>query len=198
MNPLFEMVQSVDSSVILWIFQSGGNLYLDQTAIFFHWAGIFRIPAILLGIFLWLKKETRPIAIILLTAVLASMIVTFLIKELVHRPRPYIMLGLTAADMLVQTSPTVSFPSGHTATAFTTATVISYFFRKWIVPALTLALMAGLARIYLIVHYPSDMVAGACVGILVALTVIYVAQKLQENEKFAFLKPDLKKDGNEI
>jgi len=194
MNPFFEMVQSVDSAVILWIFQTGGNLCLDQLAIFLNWVGIFRIPAILLGIFLWRKKETRPIAMILLAAVLTSMIVTFLIKELVHRPRPYIM-GLTAADMLVQTDPTVSFPSGHTATAFTTATVISYFFRKWMVPALTLALMAGLARIYLIVHYPSDMVAGACVGIFVALAIIYVAKKLQENEKFAFLRPDLKKDG---
>ncbi|MCL2549810.1 MAG: phosphatase PAP2 family protein [Methanimicrococcus sp.] len=194
MNP-FEMIQSFDLSVILWIFQTGGNLYLDRLAIGFHWAGTFRIPAIILGICLWFKKETRPIAIILLAAVLATWIVTFLIKELVHRPRPYIMLGLTAADMLVLTDPTVSFPSGHTSSAFASATVISYFFRKWVAPALTLALMAGLARIYLLVHYPSDVAAGAFVGIFAALTVIYFAKKLQENERFAFLKPDLKKDG---
>lgn len=195
MNQLFEIIQSFDLSVIQWIFQTGGTSLLDQFAIFLHWIGTFRIFAILLGIFLWSKKETRPIAIILLISVFASIIATTLIKELIDRPRPYIMLGLTAADMPVLTDPTASFPSGHTASAFAVAAVISYYFRKWTGPALVLAAAAGLARIYLLVHYPSDVAAGALVGMTASLAVIYIAKKLEENKTFKSWKTDRKKDG---
>ena len=191
---MFETIQSFDMSVIMWLFQTGGHLFLDQAAIFLHWLGAYKIPAFLLCIALWFKKETRPISIILLAAVFVSIAATSLIKELIERPRPYIMLGMTAADMLVSTNPAASFPSGHTSSAFAAAAAVSYYFRKWAVPALTLACAAGLARIYLLVHYPSDVVAGALLGIFAALAVICIAKKLQENEKFAFLKTNLKTD----
>lgn len=196
MSQILELIQSIDFSVILWIYQNGANPLLDTLAETLHWIGTFRIPAILLGIFFWFKKETRPITFVLFAAVLASLAATHLIKELADRPRPFIMLGLTAADMLILTDPTVSFPSGHATSAFATATVVSYYFRKWAVPAFAAAVAAGLARMYLLVHYPSDVIAGALVGIIVSLAVIYAAEKLQKRETFTFLRRNAEKKGD--
>ncbi len=170
---MFDFIQTIDFYIILQIYRAGGNPILDQAAVILSFLGTVRFGAIILSILFWMKKETRPITIVLLSAVLLSGGLTWIIKEIVDRPRPYIELGLTAADMLIQTDPTVSFPSGHATTAFATASVVSYYFRKWAVPAFLLAGIMGLSRIYLLVHYPSDVLAGAAVGILSAAFVIY-------------------------
>lgn len=186
MFELIQLIQSFDFYIILQIYQTGGNSFLDQIAVLFSYAGTLHLGALFLGLFFWMKKETRPITFILFSAVLLSAGITWIIKEIIDRPRPYIELGLTAADMLIRTDPTVSFPSGHTATAFTTATVVARYFKKWAIPALFLACLAGLSRIYLLVHYPSDVVAGALIGIMSAVFVIYFYQKIiqrMENEK---------------
>lgn len=84
--------------------------------------------------------------------------ITQLIKRLVNRPRPYI----TIKNIIPVDPPPCrySFPSGHTSTAFTLALVMAAF-----VPGLSalfyfLASMVGLSRVYLGVHYPSDVLAG--------------------------------------
>ncbi|MBZ3935497.1 phosphatase PAP2 family protein [Methanimicrococcus blatticola] len=186
MFELIQLIQSFDFYIILQIYQTGGISFIDTVAVLFSYAGSLRLGALFLCLFFWMKKETRPITFILFSAVLLSAGITWIIKEIIDRPRPYIELGLTAADMLIRTDPTVSFPSGHTATAFTTATVVARYFKKWAIPALFLACLAGLSRIYLLVHYPSDVVAGALIGIMSAVFVIYFYQKIiqrMENEK---------------
>lgn len=184
---MFEFIQTIDFYIILQIYQAGGNSFLDLIAVFFSYLGTLRAGAVILSLFFWMKKETRSIALILISAVLLSTCLTWLIKEIIDRPRPYIELGLTVADTLILTDPTASFPSGHASTAFTTAAVAGYYFRKWMVPALFLASIAGLSRIYLLVHYPSDVLAGAVIGIMSAIFVIYAYERLirikQRNEK---------------
>lgn len=179
---MFEFIQTIDFYIILQIYRAGGNLLLDQAAVLLSFLGTVRFGAILLGILFWMKKETRPITVILISAVLLSGGLTWIVKELVDRPRPYIELGLTAADMLILTDPTVSFPSGHTTTAFATASVVSYYVRRWAVPALILACVMGLSRMYLLVHYPSDVLAGALIGILSAAFVIYLYRRHQKTK----------------
>lgn len=192
---IIDLIQTVDFASISWIYQVGGNSVLDFIAILFSYLGSIRAGAIIFGIFFWFKKETRPITIILFSAILLSSGVTWLIKEIVDRPRPYIMLGLSAADLLIHTDPTVSFPSGHATAAFTTATVVSYYYRKWLIPAFLIACIAGLSRIYLIVHFPSDVFAGALIGISSALFTIFIynyiyrynerqKQKIKESNTF--------------
>ena len=178
MISFLDAVWSIDIGVISWIYQIGGNSLFDFIAILFSHIGTVRLIAVLLGIFFWMKKETRPITFILFVSIIVSSLLVGILKDIVDRPRPYILLGLTAADMLVHTNPLTSFPSGHTANAFITAAAIGYYFKKWLIPAFLTACAAGLARIWLLVHYPSDVVAGAIFGIFVFAVILLFFKSL--------------------
>jgi Membrane-associated phospholipid phosphatase len=181
MLPFLEIIQSADAAILFQIYQSGGNSFFDFTAILFSYIGTFRLAAILLGIFFWQKKETRQITYVLFASIIVSSLAVGFLKDITERPRPYITLGLTAADILVSANPYASFPSGHTANAFVTAAAVSYYFRKWLIPALLTAFVAGLSRIYLLVHYPSDVIAGAIIGISTVFVIILISKKLQKH-----------------
>lgn len=106
----------------------------------------------------------------------ATAVVTMGLKYLVGRPRPY----QAYPDDLICVKPewSPSFPSGHTSMAFGTATSLSLQYPRWYVavPALAWASAVGFSRMYLGVHYPSDVLAGALLGAASA----YVAFRVQE------------------
>ena len=90
-------------------------------------------------------------------------VLTYGLKEIVHRPRPYV----TYPDIMAyETETDFSFPSGHTSLAFATATALSLKYPKWyvIVPGYFWACSVGYSRMNLGVHYPSDVLAGAILG----------------------------------
>jgi undecaprenyl-diphosphatase len=87
-----------------------------------------------------------------------------LIKQLVKRPRPFRQMeGLTN---LIVPQDFFSFPSGHTAGAFVVALSVAPCYPWLAIPACLWAALVGFSRIYLGVHYPTDVLAGACLGIL--------------------------------
>jgi len=88
---------------------------------------------------------------------------TYLLKYSVNRDRPYI----TYPDIIHNSSEgSPSFPSGHTSSSFATATSLSLMYPKWyvIAPSFIWAGSVGYSRLYLGVHYPSDVAAGALLG----------------------------------
>jgi membrane-associated phospholipid phosphatase len=90
-------------------------------------------------------------------------VLTYSLKQLVARPRPYI----TYPDIQpTEPETSMSFPSGHTSFAFATATALSLSCPKWyvIVPSYAWACSVGYSRMNLGVHYPSDVLAGALLG----------------------------------
>jgi len=92
-----------------------------------------------------------------------DLFITLGLKYAIHRPRPH----TTYPDIIAYESETsLSFPSGHTSAAFAVATSLSLEYKKWYVavPAYAWAGTVGYSRMYLGMHYPSDVLVGALVG----------------------------------
>ena len=101
------------------------------------------------------------------------------VKYWLYRPRPLLLPGAIlrqAPELSGATDP--SFPSGHAAIAFMAATFLSARYPRWSPAFYVLAVMIGLTRIYLGLHYPSDVLAGALIGTVTAAVVLAVARRL--------------------
>ena len=144
-------------------------------------AGIFLI---LLSLALLIYKPTRRFGTAMLLGVTIGAICTNLfLKVFISRPRPYAdesslfhQLWLLVGQNLESDK---SFPSGHTTAAFaamTPAFILGKPKVKW--AAVIFAVLMGIARIYLVVHYPSDVLAGMIVGIFAGCVSVLIAQKL--------------------
>ncbi|MCC2097080.1 MAG: phosphatase PAP2 family protein [Hyphomicrobiales bacterium] len=106
-----------------------------------------------------------------LFAVLAGSGVASLILKRIGRARPKLLDdgGAFQFNPLIIKSSWASFPSGHSITAFAFAMALSYFLPRWRLPLLAAALLVGVSRVIVGAHYPSDVVAGACIGIVSAV-----------------------------
>lgn len=113
----------------------------------------------------------------------ATAVLTLTLKNIIKRPRPH----ETYPTIIYAKSSTGSyaFPSGHTSSAFSTATSLSLAFPKWYVtvPAFAYASAVGYSRMDLGVHYPSDVLAGALLGSSTAYLTFKMNKALQKNHK---------------
>lgn len=87
-----------------------------------------------------------------------------ILKPFVARIRPCDVN--TAVQLLIERPIDYSFPSGHTASSFAAASALYFSRKKLWIPTAVLAGMIGFSRLYLYVHYPTDVLAGALIGIM--------------------------------
>jgi undecaprenyl-diphosphatase len=88
-----------------------------------------------------------------------------LLKPLIARIRPCDVN--TTVTLLIARPSDYSFPSGHTASSFCSASALYFSRTRLWIPALVIASLIAFSRLYLYVHYPSDILAGAVIGILI-------------------------------
>lgn len=126
----------------------------------------------LVTLVLWLMN--RQLGALLFSSALAAFSIELplykLVKHIVRRSRPCEMLCSNESSIRVMDR--FSFPSGHTAGAFLMATVVSSFFPLISAAFFVWASLVGLSRIYLGVHYPTDVLAGMVVGVCCGTTGI--------------------------
>lgn len=121
---------------------------------------------IILGIGLLLWRRTRWTGAALLLALLLTALIGNLgIKPLVDRLRPCDIMGFT---LLAACPPDPSFPSGHTAASFASAGVLWWRRSAFFWPAVILAALIAFSRLYLFVHFPTDVLAGIVLGLCCA------------------------------
>lgn len=106
-----------------------------------------------------LKKN----ALFMLESFAISQAISFTVKPIVNKPRPH---EYDSTLISLKNATNGSFPSGHASEAFATATSLALINHKWyvVVPAYTWAGLVGYSRLYLGVHYPVDVIAGALLG----------------------------------
>ncbi|WP_040196571.1 phosphatase PAP2 family protein [Candidatus Soleaferrea massiliensis] len=162
------MLQYFDLPILQFIRTHIVHPALDPVMSFLDFHG-FGIPlCILIGAVLLCIRRTRKYGLICLAAVAVTGLVNLGIKELVARPRPFISHDLPP---LILPPVGYSFPSGHTQQAFTVATVLLFANKKLGVIAMAVASLVGFSRMYVGVHYPTDVLVGALLGIAIGFLV---------------------------
>lgn len=108
-------------------------------------------------------KTMKKQALFTLESFAFSQSLSFATKAIVNKPRPH---EADSTLISLKNATNGSFPSGHTSEAFATATSLALINHKWyvIVPAYTWAGLVGYSRLYMGVHYPADVFAGAALG----------------------------------
>lgn len=134
---------------------------------------------IALALVLLIFRRTRRLGLYVGAALLLDLVFCNLIlKPLVARPRPY---AVDPSVQLLIAAPTdFSFPSGHTASSFAAASALYFGKSRLWIPALVLACAIAFSRLYLYVHYPTDVLAGAVLGIACGFAAVKLIEYIKK------------------
>lgn len=163
---MLEFLLKLDGAVLLWIQECLRGPLPDTFFVFYTTLGNAGLVWLVLSVLMLCFKSTRKAGVTALLALVVGFIFTnVLLKSMVQRTRPWLVVeGLTA---LIAEGDPHSFPSGHTCAAFAAALAWRpYLSKRWGNTALVCAVLMGLSRLYVGVHFPTDVLAGALVGCL--------------------------------
>ena len=196
---LNSLAVSFDLPILDWIqanLQSGFMDTIMPIITVFGDAGIFWMAwATLLLIF---KKHRRTGLGVWFALAMGLVVCNMIMKPMVGRIRPYDFqineLGKTwndillAGKLLVETPHDFSFPSGHTIASFEACTVLLLNSKLMGIPATLLAILIAFSRLYLYVHYPTDVIASVILGTLFGVLGYLISHKITFSTKGKFLK----------
>ncbi|MBQ8184777.1 MAG: phosphatase PAP2 family protein [Lachnospiraceae bacterium] len=181
------MITEMDVSILLFVQEHLRTEVFNEIWKFITHLGDDGLIWIALGVVLLFFKKTRPAGFAVLAALLIHELVNnTILKNLVARPRPFLVCEELVP--LISKPSSYSFPSGHTSSSFAAAMALYLgTSKKAGIPALVLAALIGLSRIYVGVHYPTDVLAGAALGIAAGFAatclVRHVQKLLQEKHR---------------
>lgn len=175
-----EWLLELDGRLLLWLMDAFSNPVLDKIMTFISKLGNKGSLWIAIGVLFLLlgfRKRTwlRRGWMVLLSLAGNLLLCNMILKPLVDRTRPYYVLGY---EPLIPPVGDASFPSGHTSASFAAATAIYAINKKWGMAAYLFAALMGFSRLYLGVHFPTDVLAGAVVGTLAAKIVLKGIEKV--------------------
>lgn len=180
---------SFDLPILDWIQANIANDFLDfimPIITAFGNGGIFWMAcAALMLIFPKTRKTGIAMAIAL---VLGLIVCNLMLKPMINRPRPFKVqadMGVII-NLLIKEPGPHSFPSGHTIASFEAGVAMLLGNKKLGIPAFILAILIAFSRLYLYVHYPTDVIASIILGTLFALIGHFVAKKIPLPEGHLF------------
>lgn len=174
-------INETEILILNWIRENLSCGFLDVTMVWITRLADTGILFVALAAFCLLFKNTRKFgATFSLAMALQFFLVSGILKPLVARPRPYDYNN--GIEILVKHLSSFSFPSGHTAIAFAFAFSLLVFGKKGFIPGLVFAILMGFSRMYLYVHYPTDVLFGAIIGSLFGYISYLIADKIFTNK----------------
>ena len=171
-------IQQLDFTVLDWIqahLKCGALDFLMPKITLLAEGGVFLI---LVGLALLFWKSHRVCGAAVLTGLTSGLLIgNLLLKNLIARPRPCWIN--TDVQLLINNPKDFSFPSGHTLHCFIAAAALMYYDRRLGWPMLFIAVLVAFSRMYLYVHFPTDILAGAALGAGIGLLSAFVCDKLR-------------------
>lgn len=177
-NQIIKFIESQRNSIFDYFFLSfslGSNIFI----VFFF----------LTTLFLWKENKRRWIIPLWLSA-LFSVLISFLIKIIIHRKRPFetgIVSVLGIIFNFMRNNFNVwdfSFPSMHTMIVFAALPVLDKEFKKFKYVWIVFAVLAGFSRVYFGAHYLSDVLVGAIIGYLIGYVMVFIEEEYETGRKF--------------
>ena len=164
----------MDHQLFLAINGLAGKLHLLDVIGKFIGSDYFLYAFVLLVVLLWFKRGMHKRVYLALGSTVIAYAITGLIKHLVFRPRPFEVLKVH--QLIIDTERGNSFPSGHSTVYF--ALAAAFWGTEYFWPFLTFAVLGAVGRVFVGVHYPLDVLAGAAVG---SVTVLLLRKFFQRH-----------------
>lgn len=181
---MFETLQQIDASIFFFINVTLANIMTDfLMPLITNDKGLRILYASAMIIILWKGNKTLRWMVLasILVMVLSDQISAGLLKNWIGRLRPCHTFDVDSINLLVGCGGGKSMPSAHAANAFGQAVFFSYFHKNARVYLFTYASLIALSRVFVGVHYLSDVVVGAMVGVLAAFIIVYLFKIFKTN-----------------
>ena len=155
--------------------------FLDKLMVFITHLGDEGYLWIAIALIMLFFKKTRKCGIMLGLVLIAGLIVGNLgLKNIIARERPYVQNPAMLETLLIKPLSSYSCPSGHTMSSVECATVIFMFDKRYGIPAVIVATLIAFSRMYLYVHFLTDVLLGALIGVALGMIVYFVYKKFLE------------------
>ena len=171
----------MEEKILLWVQENLRFDWLTPIVKGITYLGNAGILWIILSALFLIFKKTRKTGLMTSTALIFDLLsVNILIKNIVARTRPYEVIdGLVS---LIGQQSDKSFPSGHTAASFAFVAVLWFMAPKKVsIPLTVLASFIALSRLYLGVHYPTDIIGGIAVGMICGILAVILVEFIEKN-----------------
>ncbi len=169
-------------SFLNWIQENLSAPWLDAVMTFItHLSDGGAIWIVAAVIMLLLPKYRRYGIVLAAVLILGGVLNSIILKPLIGRARPF--EGLEEIMLLITPPADASFPSGHTLVSLSSAIVIFAANKKLGTLALVLAALTAFSRMYLYVHYPTDILAGAVLAVAISLVCLYISNIIKPKHR---------------
>lgn len=171
------MLQEIEFVILDWIQQTFRCGFLDavfpKLTLIGEWGAVWIVIALIM---ICVKKTRKAGLAVLLGLVIMFLVGNVALKHLISRPRPCWIN--TNVDVLIAMPKDFSFPSGHAFSAFTAVTILMHYHKGIGIPAIFLAVILSFTRLYLYVHFPTDIIGGLILGILIGVITCLIVDAI--------------------
>lgn len=179
---IIQGIQKIDDTIILFLHNHMHYPILDNVMVAITYLGEFGLLWIVIALLLCIFKKYRRYGVTMLCAlIITAMVANLVMKPLIERPRPF--LDLPDLKLLIPPPKGFSFPSGHSSSSFVCAGILFGMNKKWGGLALFTAALIAFSRVYLGVHYPSDVLVGMILGLIIAVLSLKILYCWEEKHK---------------
>lgn len=179
MTPRFPIfIENIDFAILNFIQSFLTSPVMDSIMKFITHLGDEGIVWIIIAIILLIPKKTRKTGATVGVALILGLVLgNLVIKNIFGRMRPYTLDGAMVKMPIIGEQSEFSFPSGHTRSSFEAAFVLLWADKRMGIPAMILASLIAFSRLYVYVHFPSDIIGGILLGLFNAWFATFIVEK---------------------